>query len=62
MKREILNKVENSSLKTIDLDSLIPNNPRIIFDIKNWLKNDLILIEKDFRELVKNHELESVFR
>jgi len=55
MKKEILNKVENSSLKTVDLDSLIPNNPRIIFDIKNWLKNDLILIEKDFRELVKNH-------
>ena len=55
MKKEILNRVENSSLKTIDLDSLIPNNPRIIFDIKNWLKNDLILIEKDFRELVKNH-------
>mgnify|MGYP001171650849 FL=1 len=55
MKKEILNKVENSSLRTIDLDSLIPNNPRIIFDIKDWLKNDLILIEKDFRELVKNH-------
>ena len=30
MKKEILNKVENSSLRTIDLDSLIPNNPRII--------------------------------
>ena len=55
MKKEILNKVAKSSLKTIDLDSLVPNNPRIIFDIKNWLKNDLIIIEKDFRELVKNH-------
>ena len=56
MKRDPLNKVENSSLKTLDLDSLIPNDPREVFDIKNWLKDDLILIEKDFREFVKNHD------
>jgi hypothetical protein len=55
MKKEIVNKVKNSSLKTIDLDLLIPKTPRVIFDIKKWLKNDLILIEKDFRELIKNH-------
>ena len=55
MKKEIINKVENSSLKTIDLDLLIPKTPRVIFDIKNLLVNDLILIEKDFRELIKNH-------
>ena len=55
MKKEIINKVENSSLKTIDLDLLVPKTPRVIFDIKNWLVNDLILIEKDFRELIKNH-------
>ena len=56
MRRDPLNKVENSSLKTLDLDSLIPNDPREVFDIKNWLKDDLILIEKDFREFVKNHD------
>ena len=55
MKKEIINKVENSSLKTIDLDLLVPKTPRVIFDIKNWLKNDLILIEKDFRGLIKSH-------
>jgi hypothetical protein len=55
MKKEIINKVENSSLKTIDLDLLIPKTPRVIFDIKKWLKNDLILIEKDFRGLIKSH-------
>lgn len=55
MKKEIINKVENSSLKTIDLDLLVPKTPRVIFDIKNWLKNDLILIEKDFRRLIKSH-------
>ncbi len=56
MKKEIVNKVANSSIKTIDLDSLIPKTPRVIFDIKKWLKNDLILIEKDFRELIKSHD------
>jgi|TARA_B100001094_G_C17822753_1_gene619330 hypothetical protein len=55
MKKEIVNKVENSSLKTIDLDLLIPKTPRVILDIKKWLKNDLILIEKDFRGLIKSH-------
>jgi hypothetical protein len=55
MKKEIVNKVKNSSLKTIDLDLLIPKTPRVIFDIKKWLKNDLILIEKDFRGLIKSH-------
>ena len=55
MKKEIINKVENSSLKTIDLDLLVPKTPRVIFDIKNLLKNDLILIEKDFRRLIKSH-------
>ena len=34
---------------------LIPKTPRVIFDIKKWLKNDLILIEKDFRGLIKSH-------
>jgi hypothetical protein len=58
MIKDPLNKVKNSSLKTIDLDLLIPNLPRIVFDIKDWLKDDLILIEKDFRELVKNHNWE----
>ena len=55
MKKEIVNKVKNSSLKTIDLDLHIPKTPRVIFDIKKWLKNDLILIEKDFRGLIKSH-------
>ena len=57
MKKEILNKVAKSSLKTIDLDSLVPNNPRIIFDIKNWLKNDLILIKMIGQEKVNSYRI-----
>ena len=56
MSKEITNKVANSKLKSIDLESLIPGNERIVFDLKNWLKDELILIEKDFRVAVKNHD------
>ena len=56
MSKEITNKVANSKLKSIDLDSLIPVNERFVFDLKNWLKDELILIEKDFRKAVKNHD------
>ena len=56
MNKEIKNKVANSNLKSIDLDSLIPGNERVVFDLKNWLKDELILIEKDFRDAVKNHD------
>jgi len=56
MSKEITNKVANSNLKSIDLDSLIPGNERIVFDLKPWLKDGLILIEKDFRSSVKNHD------
>ena len=56
MSKEITNKVANSNLKSIDLDSLIPGNERIVFDLKPWLKDGLILIEKDFRDSVKNHD------
>jgi len=56
MNKEIINKVNNSKLKSVDLDSLIPENERIILDLKTWLKDELILIEKDFRHAVKKHD------
>ena len=56
MTKEIKNKVANSKLKNIDLGTLIPANERIVFDLKYWLKDELILIEKDFRDAVKNHD------
>ena len=48
MSKEIINRVANSRLETIDLESFISNNERETFDLKKWLKNDLVLIEKDF--------------
>ncbi len=55
MKEEIINKVANSKLKTIDLEEFYPSGQRIVFDITSWLYEGLILREKDFREKVKNH-------
>ncbi len=56
MAEEIINRVANSKLITIDLEDFYPEGKRVIFDIKDWLYEELILREKDFRESVKNHD------
>ena len=50
------NKVANSGLITIDLEEFYQPGERVVFDIKDWLFQGLILREKDFRELVKNED------
>ena len=52
MNYEIKNRVSKSPIKTIDLEDFIADINIVVFDLKNWLKDDLILIEKDFREKV----------
>ena len=56
MAEEIINRIANSNLTTIDLEDFYPKGNRIVFDIKGWLYEELILREKDFRESVKNHD------
>lgn len=56
MSDEIVNKVANSGIVTVDLEELYPNGERILFDIKPLLFQELILKEKDFREFIKNHD------
>jgi len=56
MAEEIINRVANSSLTTVDLEDFYPKGNRVLFDIKDWLFQELILKEKDFREHVKNHD------
>ena len=58
MSDKIVNRVANSQLKTIDLEELYPQGPRTIIDIKNWLFQELILKETEFREHLKNHNWE----
>ena len=56
MPTEIVNRVANSELKTIDLEDYYPKGERTVIDIKNWLFHELILKETDFREHLKNHD------
>ena len=54
MKDEIVNRVAQSKLITFDLEELYPEGKRVLFDIKDWLYEGLILKEKEFRTLVEN--------
>ncbi len=56
MSEEIINKVANSGLITIDLEEYYPKGERVLFDIKPLLFQELILKEKDFREYIKQHD------
>ena len=53
---EIVNRVANSVLVTIDLEEYYPNGERILFDIKDWLHEGLVLREKEFRTLIDAHD------
>ena len=56
MNNEIVNRVANSKLITIDLEDWYVEGTRTVFDIKDWLLEGLILKETDFRNHVKNHD------
>lgn len=47
---EIINKVEKSGLITLDLEDFYPKEPRMLFDLKDYLYEGLVLREKEFRE------------
>ena len=53
MENEIINRVANSKLITVDLEDWYPVGIRSVFDIKDWLYEGLILREKEFRSQVK---------
>lgn len=53
---EIINKVANSGIVTIDLEEYYPKGERKLIDIKDQLFHGLILKEKDFREYIKTHD------
>lgn len=56
MENEIVNKVANSGLITIDLEEFYPKGERVLFDIKPLLFHELILKEKDFRDYLKQED------
>ena len=57
IQENIVNKVAQSGLLTIDLAKYSPNQEDIsVYDIKDNLFHGLILREKDFRDFVKEHD------
>jgi len=55
---EIVNRVANSGIITINLEEFYASGERVLLDIKPWLYAELILKEKEFREHIKNHAWE----
>lgn len=58
MAGEIINRVANSKLETINLEDYYQAGIRTVFDIQDWLLEGLVLQEKPFRTHVKNHDWE----
>ena len=56
MADEIVNKVAQSGIITIDLEEFYPEGKRVLLDLKPFLFQELILKEKDFREQLKSHD------
>ena len=56
MSKEIVNKVANSALITIDLTDYAPKETIAILDVKDFLFEGIILKEKDFRNTLKEFD------
>lgn len=56
IQENIVNKVAQSGLITIDLANYAPKTSIVVYDIKDNLFHGLILKEKDFRDFVKEHD------
>jgi hypothetical protein len=56
MSKDIINRVEKSSLISIDLEDYCLSGKRHQIDLKNWLADELYLKEKEFRIAVKDHD------
>lgn len=54
--QEIVNRVAQSALITLDLEQLRHPGERVLFDIRNLLYEGLIIREKDVRQFVREHD------
>jgi hypothetical protein len=53
---DIINKVANSGVVSLDLEEFYEPAERVLFDIKPLLYKELVLKEKDFREFIKTND------
>ncbi|WP_443936906.1 DUF2480 family protein [Pedobacter sp. MW01-1-1] len=56
IQENIINKVANSGLITLNLEDYYDQSERLVYDIKDNLFHGLILKEKDFRAFIKEHD------
>ncbi|MBK6266669.1 DUF2480 family protein [Marivirga sp. S37H4] len=57
MSEEIINRVKGSPLVTLDLEEVLDKKTeRFSIDLKDYLFQGLVLKEKDFREVTKEHD------
>jgi hypothetical protein len=56
MANEIINRVANSAIMTVDLEDFYPEGERVVLDISQWLLDGTVLKEKEFRLHVKKHD------
>ena len=52
----LTNRIENSHLIQVSLDDYYSKGDRVLFDIKELLYEDLVLIEKNIRAFVKQND------
>ena len=53
MTKEIINRVQNSGLITLEMKSFYGDQERTLVDIKNWLYEGLILKENYLENILK---------
>ena len=58
MAEELINRVANSGLITLNLENYFPPEEVCQFDLKDYLYMELILKEKEFRQALKDHDWE----
>jgi hypothetical protein len=54
--KEIINRVANSPLVTLDLEEYYQPGERVVVDIKDQLFQEMILKEKDFRNFIRTQD------
>jgi hypothetical protein len=55
---EIVNRVAKSPIKSLNLEEIYPREERVGFDLKDFLFQELILKEQDFRKSLKELDWE----
>jgi hypothetical protein len=56
MPDDIINRIANSKLITVNLEDYYPKGQHVLFDIKDWLFEGFVLREKDFRNQVAEYD------